>query len=79
VPDDDFREVGKQLSGDRLGLQAVIEEVQHDEVRDVDHSHAVDGPRKPKRLEEGPYVGEISEIEMGCALDTIVPKLMRGR
>ena len=79
VPDDDFRDVGEQLSRDGLALQAVIEEVQHDDVRDVDHSHTVDGPSESERLEEGPYIGEISEIEMCRALDAVVPKVMRGR
>ena len=79
LPDDDLRHISEQFSRHRLALQAVIKEVQDDDVHDVDHSHAVDGPRKPKRLEEGPYISEISEIEMCRALNAIVPKLMRGR
>ena len=79
LPDHDLRGIDKQFTGDRLALQAVIEEVQHDDIHDADHSHTINGPRVAERPEERPHVAEIGEIEMGRAFDAVVPELMRGR
>src|SRR6185503_3896625 len=79
LPDDDFRDICEQLPRERLALQAVIKEVQYDDIHDVDHPQTVDGPRVAERLEERPYIAEIGEIEVCRALDPVVPELTRGR